>query len=50
MLVGSVTSERVTTERTLHVPETPDTTDTVADAYKTMLGGLYAIKGTEGLT
>jgi len=35
--VGDVASERVTTERTLHVLETPDTTDTVTDAFKTRL-------------
>ena len=35
---GYVASERVTTDRTLHVPETPDTTDTVTDAYRAKLG------------
>jgi len=33
--VGSTASERVTTERTLYVLETPDTTDTVTDTCKT---------------
>ena len=36
--VRGVAPERVTTEPTLHVPETPDTTDTVTNAYKTSLG------------
>ena len=45
--MGNVASERVTTERTLHVPETPDTTDTVTDTYKTRLRWLYAVHGTE---
>ena len=36
--VGGVAYERVIAENTLHVLETPDTTNTVTDAYETRLG------------
>ena len=48
--VRGAVPEWVTTEHTLHVPETPDTADTITDAYKTRLGQLYAGYGTERRT
>jgi hypothetical protein len=48
--VRGVAPEWVTTEHTLHVPETPDMADTVTDTYRTRLGRLDAGHGIERRT